>query len=140
MFIRVSYFKKSALPVLPEIWLCKHARMKCPSKKGSFLFVTYRLYMVKTIRRMKILLCSFVVDEVYLKDDVLRQEYVLNEEGLMWRGSYNRQKEVMWKYGQFQKNMLESSFMLLLQLRRLPLIHCGDPIEVSRNLSAAVST
>lgn len=29
--------------------------------------------------------------------------------------------------------------MLLLQVRRLALIHCGDPVQVSRNLSAAVS-
>jgi len=79
-------------------------------------------------------------DEVYIKDDALRDEYVLSEEGLMWRGSHSRQKEVMWKYGQFQKNMLESSFLLLLKIRRLALIHCSDPVKVSRNLSAAVSS
>lgn len=78
-------------------------------------------------------------DEVYIKDDELREEYVLSEEGLMWRGSHSRQKEVMWKYGQFQKNMLESSFLLLLKIRRLALIHCSDPIKVSRSLSAAVN-
>lgn len=82
----------------------------------------------------------FVADEVYIKDDALRDEYVLSEEGLMWRGSHSRQKEVMWKYGQFQKNMLESSFLLLLKIRRLALIHCNDPIKVSRSLSAAVSS
>jgi len=76
---------------------------------------------------------------VYLRDDGQRDEYVLNEEGLMWRGSHNRQKEVMWKYGQFQKNMLEASFLLLLKIRRLALIYCNDPVHVSRNLSAAVS-
>lgn len=63
----------------------------------------------------------------------------MNQEGLMWRGTHNTQKEVMWKFGQFQKNMLESSFYLLLQIRRLPIIHCNDPVKVSRNLSAAVS-
>lgn len=74
-----------------------------------------------------------------MKDDNLRDEYVLSEEGLMWRGNFNKNKEVVWKYGQFQKNMLESSFLLLLKIRRLALIHCNDPIQVSRNLSAAVS-
>lgn len=82
-------------------------------------------------------LCA--ADEVYIRDDKLREEYVLCEEGLMWRGSHNRQKEVMWTFGQFQKNMLESSFLLLLKIRRLALIHCSDPVKVSRNLSAAVS-
>lgn len=105
------------------------------SHKNEIFLLPPSLYDVNVLQ-MK---CTFIADEVYLKDDVQREEYVLNEEGLMWRGSHSRQKEVMWKYGQFQKNMLEVSFMLLLKLRRLPLIHCGDPIEVSRNLSAAVS-
>lgn len=83
------------------------------------------------------LLCS--ADEVYIRDEKLREEYVLCEEGLMWRGSHSRQKKVMWTFGQFQKNMLESSFLLLLKIRRLALIHCSDPVKVSRNLSAAVS-
>lgn len=81
----------------------------------------------------------FLADEVYIRDDKLRDEYVLSEEGLMWRGSHSRQKEVAWKFGQFQKNMLECSFILLLKIRRLALIHCNDPVQVSRNLSAAVS-
>lgn len=79
-----------------------------------------------------------LADEVYIKDDNLRNEYVLSEEGLMWRGSHSRQKEISWKFGQFQKNMLECSFILLLNIRRLALIHCSDPVKVSRNLSAAV--
>lgn len=80
-----------------------------------------------------------LADEVYIKDDNLRNEYVLSEEGLMWRGSHSRQKEISWKFGQFQKNMLECSFILLLNIRRLALIHCSDPVKVCRNLSAAVS-
>jgi hypothetical protein len=83
------------------------------------------------------LLCT--ADEVYIRDEKLREEYVLCEEGLMWRGSHSRQKKVMWTFGQFQKNMLEISFLLLLKIRRLALIHCSDPVKVSRNLSAAVS-
>lgn len=74
-----------------------------------------------------------------MKDETIRDEYVLNEEGLMWRGNYNKQKEVVWKFSQFKKGMLECSFMLLLKIRRLAVIHCNDPVQVSRNLSAAVS-
>lgn len=102
----------------------------------------YMMYILCSIRiecEKTAFYVFWTADEVYLKDDVLRDEYVLSEEGLMWRGSHNRQKEVMWKYGQFQKNMLEASFLLLLKIRRLALIYCNDPIQVSRNLSAAVS-
>lgn len=80
-----------------------------------------------------------LADEVYMNEAELRDEYVLNEEGLMWRGSFSRQKVVPWVYGQFQKNILESSFNLILKIQRLALVHCGDPIRVCRNLSAAVS-
>ncbi|VVC44005.1 Transglutaminase, C-terminal,Transglutaminase-like,Immunoglobulin E-set,Immunoglobulin-like fold,Protein- [Cinara cedri] len=78
-------------------------------------------------------------DEVYIESEELKNEYVLNEEGLMWRGSYNNQKAVVWKYGQFHKDMLDCSFLLLLKIRRLGLIYCNDPVQVSRNLSAAVN-
>ncbi|XP_050529082.1 annulin [Daktulosphaira vitifoliae] len=78
-------------------------------------------------------------EDVYLKDDIQREEYVLNEDGLMWRGSYNRPKEVVWKYGQFDKDVLDCCLYLLLSVGKLSVSSCNDPVIVSRVLSAAVN-
>ncbi|XP_050435288.1 annulin-like [Adelges cooleyi] len=79
-------------------------------------------------------------EDVYLKDDKHREEYVLNEDGLMWRGSYNRMKEVVWKYGQFDKDVLDCCLYLLLKVGKLSFSSCNDPVIVSRVLSAAVNS
>lgn len=66
-------------------------------------------------------------------------EYVLNDSGLMWRGTYSQQKEVAWKYGQFDQNILEASFMLLVEIGQLEIPCFKDPVLVSRVFSQAVS-
>lgn len=45
----------------------------------------------------------FKDDAVYLKDDDKRQEYVLNDNGLIWRGSHSRMRPSPWNYGQVSR-------------------------------------
>lgn len=52
-------------------------------------------------------------DRVYLSSEEWRTEAVLNDTGLIWRGTFNRMKPVIWKYDQFEGNILDCSLYVL---------------------------
>ena len=52
-------------------------------------------------------------DQVFLASEPLRQEYVLNEVGKYYRGSYYRPQGRRWVYGQFDPSVLPSVFLML---------------------------
>ncbi|CAI5778688.1 protein-glutamine gamma-glutamyltransferase E-like [Podarcis lilfordi] len=62
-------------------------------------------------------------DLVYMADESERQEYVLNENGIIFVGNANYIEARGWYYGQFQDNMLNLALMLL----DLSLYHRQDP-------------
>jgi len=78
-------------------------------------------------------------DQVYLEGDELLQEYVLADTGLIWRGSYNRLRPCVWKYAQFEKDILDCSLYLVSHVGKLTLAGRSDPVKTCRVLSAAVS-
>lgn len=100
------------------------------------------LIIIKTqyfISKTKLLFCFFFKDDqVYLKDKLQRQEYVLTDTGLIWRGTSSRMQPSVWKYAQFEKDVLECSIYILTDVRKLPPSGCADVVNVARALSAGV--
>lgn len=79
-------------------------------------------------------------DQVYMKDDEWRQEAVMNDVGLIWRGTINRMRPCIWKYDQFEENVLDCSLYLIHKIGRVMGSERADPVITSRALSAAVNS
>ncbi|XP_041639554.1 protein-glutamine gamma-glutamyltransferase 5-like [Cheilinus undulatus] len=85
-------------------------------------------------------------DAVYMEDEKLRQEYVMNENGKIWRGSalYNRPMD--WDFGQFEDNMVTIGQQLLDLNRKhkedpaLDVSLRWDPAYVGRVISAMINS
>ncbi|XP_047453950.1 protein-glutamine gamma-glutamyltransferase 2-like [Mugil cephalus] len=84
-------------------------------------------------------------DWVYLPDERERQEYVMNEEGLIYRGSSHSMCPMPWIFGQFEEEMVD----ICLKLLDVNPKHAKDPaddvsarcnpIYVSRVISAMIN-
>ncbi|XP_065352069.1 annulin-like isoform X2 [Cloeon dipterum] len=79
-------------------------------------------------------------DTVYIADEHARNEYVLNDTGIIWRGSYNRLRPSVWHYAQFEADMLECSLHLVAVVGKMGPASRGDPIRTARAISAAVNS
>ncbi|VEN38690.1 unnamed protein product [Callosobruchus maculatus] len=79
------------------------------------------------------------LDQVYMKSDEWKEEAVLNESGMMWRGTYNRVKPVIWKYDQFEKDILDCSLYLVREIGNVKSSFRADPVHITRALAAAVN-
>ncbi|CAG7674590.1 unnamed protein product [Allacma fusca] len=77
-------------------------------------------------------------DEVFLESEDARQEYILEDSGLIWAGSHTRLRPLPWVYSQFEADILECSFKLLSKGLK-PSIR-GDAIKTIRILSALVNS
>lgn len=78
-------------------------------------------------------------DAVYMEGEDERQEYVMAEDGLIWRGSYNRPRRTVWKYSQFERDILDCALHLMIEVGKVRVSARHDPVIISRVLSAAVS-
>ncbi|XP_076166822.1 transglutaminase isoform X2 [Ptiloglossa arizonensis] len=78
-------------------------------------------------------------DTVYMEEEDQRQEYVLAEDGLIWRGSYNRMRPAVWKYAQFERDILDCALHLMIEVGKVRTSSRSDPVVISRILSAAVN-
>ncbi|XP_018564308.1 annulin [Anoplophora glabripennis] len=78
-------------------------------------------------------------DQVYLKSEEWRDEAVLNDVGLIWRGTYNRLKPVIWKYDQFEKDILDCALYLMHVVGKVKSSNRSDPVKTARALAAAVN-
>ncbi|XP_069698767.1 annulin-like isoform X3 [Periplaneta americana] len=79
-------------------------------------------------------------DQVFLEGDDLCQEYILADTGLIWRGSYNRLRPCVWKFAQFEKDILDCALYLVSHVGKLTLSGRSDPVKTARVLSAAVNS
>ncbi|XP_037037694.1 annulin isoform X2 [Bradysia coprophila] len=79
-------------------------------------------------------------DQVYMPDREALREYVLADTTLIWRGSYNRLRPSVWKLGQYERDVLDCSLLLMSKIGKVTPAHRGDPIKISRALSAAVNS
>ncbi|XP_077297889.1 annulin-like [Arctopsyche grandis] len=80
------------------------------------------------------------LDSVFIEGEELREEYVLLDTGLIWRGSYNRLRPSIWKYAQYEKDILDCSLYLISEIGKVKGNSRGDPISISRAMSAAVNS
>lgn len=74
-----------------------------------------------------------------MEDEARKQEYVMADDGLIWRGSYNRLRPTVWKYSQFERDILDCALHLVINVGKVRISGRNDPVVVSRVLSAAVS-
>ncbi|KAM7413886.1 hypothetical protein PAMA_018944 [Pampus argenteus] len=85
-------------------------------------------------------------DEVYLPNESQLQEYVMNEDGLIYMGSWDYIKSIPWNYGQFEDYVMDICFEVLdnsndaLKNSEMDIRHRSDPIYVSRIISAMVNS
>lgn len=78
-------------------------------------------------------------DTVYLHKDEARNEYVLNEVGKVYMGSYQQITGTRWHYGQFNEYVLPG-MMMLLDRTRLDINQRSDVVKVSRAVSALMNS
>lgn len=78
-------------------------------------------------------------DQVYLPNEDARQEYLQNELGKIYIGSYARPTGRLWTYGQFHPSVLPT-MMVLLDQTRLDIASRSDVVKVSRAVSAAMNS
>ncbi|XP_040062860.3 annulin [Ixodes scapularis] len=78
-------------------------------------------------------------DTVYMDDTRMKFECVLMDTGLIWRGNHTRLRPTVWKYGQFDKNVLECCVYLLRHVGKFATQSRSDPVKVSRHISAVVN-
>uniref|UniRef100_A0A7N5JVP0 Coagulation factor XIII A chain n=1 Tax=Ailuropoda melanoleuca TaxID=9646 RepID=A0A7N5JVP0_AILME len=77
-------------------------------------------------------------DAVYLDDDKEREEYVLNDIGVIFYGDFNDIKTRSWSYGQFEDGILDAC-LYVMDKAQMDLSGRGNPIKVSRVGSAMVN-
>jgi len=75
-------------------------------------------------------------DDVYMPQPAERDEYVLEETGMIWNGSSSHMGRIYWDYGQFDEGVLQAA-LAMLQLHRK--LDTSDPVAVSRWLSCIVN-
>ena len=74
---------------------------------------------------------------MYLHDERELREYVQNDSGKVWTGTYNNYSGRPWYFGQFEDSVLPAC-CFILQNSRLRGAERGNPIKVSRAISAMV--
>lgn len=79
-------------------------------------------------------------DQVYLSDEEQRYEYVMEQQGLIWRGTAQRLRPVPWVYAQFERDVLECAMYVVSKVGKVGSRARGDPVRMVRALSAAVNS
>ncbi|CAG7674586.1 unnamed protein product [Allacma fusca] len=77
-------------------------------------------------------------DDVFLVGDDSREEYILEDSGLIWRGSHNRLRPAPWAYSQFEQNVLECGLSVISKHMK-PSMR-GDAVKTVRALAALVNS
>ncbi|KAK7891938.1 hypothetical protein WMY93_023901 [Mugilogobius chulae] len=85
-------------------------------------------------------------DEVYLPDESLLQEYIMNEDGIIYMGSKDYINTLHWNYGQFEDYVMDICFEILdnsnesLMNYQLDNERRGDPVYICRIISAMINS
>jgi len=74
-----------------------------------------------------------------MNDEEQLNEYVLNDNGKVWQGTYKEPKGYQWFFGQFESVVLPS-VMMLIDRSSIPHQDRSDPVKMARCISAIVST
>uniref|UniRef100_A0A8C5RAC7 protein-glutamine gamma-glutamyltransferase n=1 Tax=Leptobrachium leishanense TaxID=445787 RepID=A0A8C5RAC7_9ANUR len=85
-------------------------------------------------------------DEVFLDNESLRQEYVLNENGFIYQGSKDFIHNIPWNFGQFEDGVPDVCLKILdmsPNFLKDPSKDCskrGDPVYISRVISTMINS
>ncbi|XP_057325796.1 annulin-like isoform X1 [Microplitis mediator] len=79
-------------------------------------------------------------DVVYIEDGAKRHEYVLLDTGLIWRGNRNTISASPWKFGQFERDVLDCALHLMTTVGAVRASSRNDPVVVTRVLTAVVNS
>ncbi|XP_074533919.1 protein-glutamine gamma-glutamyltransferase 2 [Halichoeres trimaculatus] len=85
-------------------------------------------------------------DVVYLPDESQLQEYVMNEDGVIFMGTWNLINSIPWNYGQFEDLVMDICFEVLdnskeaLKNSEMDIKRRSDPVYVSRMITAMVNS
>ncbi|GAA6101797.1 protein-glutamine gamma-glutamyltransferase 2 [Tachysurus ichikawai] len=85
-------------------------------------------------------------DSVYLPDEELLQEYILNENGILYQGSWDEITTLFWNFGQFENSVMDICFEVLdnspaaLRNSEMDITKRADPVYVSRTITAMVNS
>lgn len=72
-----------------------------------------------------------------MEDDTKRDEYILNDKGKVYVGSFRRSRGRPWAFGQFDDVVLPVA-MYILQTSQVSDAERGNPVKVVRGISAGV--
>ncbi|KAF4078494.1 hypothetical protein AMELA_G00199770 [Ameiurus melas] len=78
-------------------------------------------------------------DSVFMDNEDERNEYVLNDVGIIYNGTENQIGFRTWNFGQFADGILEAC-LFILRKGQAPASGWGDPITITRVVSAMVNT
>ncbi|KAI4886316.1 hypothetical protein NFI96_016736 [Prochilodus magdalenae] len=78
-------------------------------------------------------------DSVFLDDEEQREEYVMNELGIIYHGAYDDISERAWNYGQFEFGILDAC-LFIMDKADMPLTNRGDPVKICRIASAMLNS
>ncbi|MED6263831.1 Protein-glutamine gamma-glutamyltransferase 2 [Characodon lateralis] len=84
-------------------------------------------------------------DVVYLPDEKLLHEYVMNEDGVIFMGTWDYIRSTPWNYGQFEDFVMDICFEVLdnskeaLQNFKMDIERRSDPVYISRIITAMVN-
>lgn len=73
-------------------------------------------------------------DNVFLENEAQRQEYLLNQNGIIYQGTADCIQAVAWDFGQFEKDVIDLSLTLLSVDKQVE--EWGNPQHVARILGA----
>ncbi|XP_018414793.1 PREDICTED: protein-glutamine gamma-glutamyltransferase 5-like isoform X1 [Nanorana parkeri] len=85
-------------------------------------------------------------DDVFLDNEALRQEYVINEHGMLYQGTKDFIVSTPWNFGQFEDGVGEICLRILdmsPNFLKDPAKDCskrGDPVYISRVISAMINS
>uniref|UniRef100_A0A669AZQ6 protein-glutamine gamma-glutamyltransferase n=1 Tax=Oreochromis niloticus TaxID=8128 RepID=A0A669AZQ6_ORENI len=78
-------------------------------------------------------------DHVFLPNEAERQEYVLNDEGVIYQGSSTSVTERPWTYGQFERGILDAC-IFILDTSQTPIYDRGNVVKLVRVGSAMMNS
>ncbi|XP_056622240.1 protein-glutamine gamma-glutamyltransferase 2 isoform X2 [Triplophysa dalaica] len=84
-------------------------------------------------------------DSVYLPSEERLQEYILNENGILYQGSWDDITTMPWNFGQFEKDVVDICFEVLdnspaaLRNSEMDHINRASPVYVSRTITAMIN-
>ncbi|KAE8575525.1 hypothetical protein XENTR_v10003864 [Xenopus tropicalis] len=85
-------------------------------------------------------------DAVFMAEEDQRQEYVMNEQGVIFQGSDEDITSINWEYNQFERNILDICLVILDRSQNykkdpaLDVSQRNDPLYVCRVLSAMMNS